>query len=415
METTEPTHTADPHPTAPDPTCADTDAGHVAEGDPRGGPLPVAAPGAYPTLDVPRGADPVRPGPAGAEARGVLRRRLAWFAVLACSPYLLLKLLWVVGIDVGVAHPDELNRARWIAANALTFGMDAIAALIAYGLTRPREVRVRAWLIVLPLWVASGLLVVIMLAVPLSLMGAAVGDAGNPFAGDDFLQPWVYAVVYGGFIVEGAVLLTAFGLYAHERWGALLRVRVRALPDPAGTGAAQRFLGTVAALLLGFAGVLRLAWASGADVGMTGRWIADRNATGRWVDGVQGGLALIGATGLILLVHRLGGTRVRVPLAMAWLGAGSAFGWGGWMGLISAGAAPGSTLAERTSTLLRFVYTAEMITGVLALTIGWFFLTEYANHTRHIAHPAPASHTPDTPDTPSITGEPHSHSTEARP
>ncbi|MEU0938398.1 hypothetical protein [Embleya sp. NPDC005971] len=309
----------------------------------------------------------------------LLRRRLAWAAVLACSPYLVLKLLWVVGIDVGVVHPDELNRAQWAAANALTFGMDAIAAAIAYTLTRPRETRIRAWLITLPLWVASGLLVVIMLAVPLSLLGAAVGDAGNPFAGDDFLRPWVYAIVYGGFIVEGAVLIGAFGLYVRERWGALLRTRVRALPDPAGTRDAQRFLGTAAAVLLGVAGVLRMTWALGSELGMSGRWIADRNATGRWMDGVQGGLALIGAVGLIVLVYRVGGARVRGPLAMAWFGAGSAFGWGGWMGLISAGAAPDSTLAERTSALLHLVYTAEMITGVLALTIGWFFLTECAH------------------------------------
>ncbi|MYS86519.1 hypothetical protein [Embleya scabrispora] len=368
MESREPTH-SDPHSAAPDPTCADTAAPDPAQAGPR--------------ADVPDAA-----------GRGALRRRLAWSAVLACSPYLLLKLLWVVGVDVGVVHPDELNRAQWVAANALTFGMDTIAALIAYTLSRPREARIRAWLITLPLWVASGLLVVIMTAVPLSLLGAAVGSTGNPFAGDDFLRPWVYAVVYGGFIVEGAVLLAAFGLYVHERWGALLRVRVRALPDPAGTRDAQRVLGTAAAVLLGVAGVLRMTWALGSDLGMSERWVADRDATGRWMDGVQGGLALIGAVGLIVLVYRIGGARVRGPLAMAWFGAGSAFGWGGWMGLISAGAAPESTLAERTSSLLHFVYTAEMISGVLALTIGWFFLAEYARHAAIVARPAPTQSQP---------------------
>ncbi|WP_439674592.1 hypothetical protein [Embleya sp. MST-111070] len=307
-----------------------------------------------------------------------LRKRLAWFAVVACSPYLTLKLLWVLGIDVGVVHPDDLDRGRWIAANALTFAMDGIAAWIAYTLARPREVRVRAWLILLPLWVASGLLVVIMVVVPADLLSAAVGLTGNPFSGDDFLRPWVYGVVYGGFIVEGAVLLAAFALYAHERWGALLRTRVRALPDPAGTRDAQRFLGTAAAVLLGFVGVVRLAWGLGADVGVSETWIADRDASGRWMDGVQGGLALVGAVGLLLLVYRVGGARVRGPLAMVWFGAGSAFGWGGWMGLISTGAAPDSRMAERTSRLLHLVYTAEMITGVLVLTIGWFFLSEYA-------------------------------------
>ncbi|MET7303176.1 hypothetical protein [Embleya sp. NPDC005575] len=295
----------------------------------------------------------------------------------------------MVDIDVGVVHPDELNRAQWVTANALTFGMDAIAALIAYTLSRPRETRIRSWSITLPLWVASGLLVVIMSAVPLSLPAAAVGSTGNPFAGDDFLRPWVYAIVYGGFIVEGAVLLGAYGLYVHERWSALLRIRVRALPDPAGTRDAQRFLGTVAAALLGVAGVLRVTWALGSDLGMSGRWVADRNATGRCMDDVPGGLALLGAVGLVVPAYRIGGARVRGPLAMAWFGAGSAFGWGGWMGLISAGAAPESTLAERTSALLHLVYTAEMITGVLALTIGWFFLSEYARHTAIVACRAP--------------------------
>ncbi|GCE00460.1 hypothetical protein [Embleya hyalina] len=331
--------------------------------------------------------------PPPAPPRRDLRKTLAWFALAACSPYLTLKLLWVLGVDVGVVHPDELDRGRWIAANALTFVMDGVAALIAYTLARPREVRVRAWLILLPLWVASGLLVVIMLVVPADLLSAAVGLTGNPFAGDDFLRPWVYGVVYGGFIVEGAVLLAAFALYAHERWGTLLRTRVRALPDPAGTRDAQRFLGTAAAALLGVVGVARLTWGLGADVGMSETWIADRDASARWMDGVQGGLALVGAAGLLLLVYRIGGARVRGPLAMVWFGAGSAFGWGGWMGLISTGAAPESRMAERTSALLHLVYTAEMITGVLVLAIGWFFLSEYAGRT---ALPEPTAPEPAT-------------------
>ncbi|MFI1576894.1 hypothetical protein [Embleya sp. NPDC020630] len=362
---------------------------------------PTAPRSASPTPGSPRQPAtraPAAPAPGSAQPIPAppphnLRKRLAWFAVAACSPYLTLKLLWVLGIDVGVVHPDDLDRGRWVAANAFTFLLDAIAASIAYTLARPREVRVRAWLILLPLWVASGLLVVIMLVVPADLLSAAVGLTGNPFAGDDFLRPWVYGVVYGGFIVEGAVLLAAFTLYAHERWGALLRTRVRALPDPAGTRDAQRFLGTAAAALLGFVGVARLAWGLGADVGMSETWIADRDASGRWMDGVQGGLALVGAVGLLLLVYRIGGARVRGPLAMVWFGAGSAFGWGGWMGLISAGAAPGSRIAERTSALLHLVYTAEMITGVLVLTIGWFFLSEYAGR---ITLPEPTAPEPAT-------------------
>lgn len=306
----------------------------------------------------------------------VWRQRLAWFAVAACAPYLTLKLLWVAGVDVGVVDPGSLNRAQWVAANLLTFVMDGIAAFIAHVLTRPRDNRMRAWLIVLPLWIASGLLSVIMLAVPLSMAGAAVGGGTNPFAGDDFLRPWVFAVVYGGFIVEGLMLLAAFALYAHERWGQLLRTRVRDLPDASGTRDAQRFFGTVAAALLAGAGALRLIWASGSEMGMTDRWVEHRDGIGQWMDLVQGSLCLIAAAGLLMLAYRLGSARIRVPLSMAWFGAGSAFTWGGALGMLGILAAPDSEPAERSSGLLRLVLAAEMAAGILVVTAGWFVLAE---------------------------------------
>ncbi|WP_406287856.1 hypothetical protein [Embleya sp. NBC_00896] len=351
------TNTLDAHTDALDPT------------HPRHRPLPD-----LPDLpDLPESTESSRP------SDPTLRRRLAWLAVIACSPYLTLKLLWIVGIDVGVVDPGELDRAQWVTANVLTFGMDAVAALIAHALTRPREVRARAWLITVPLWVASGLLAVIMLAVPLSLMGVAFTGTGNPFAGDEFLRPWVFAVVYGGFIAEGAVLLGAFGLYAHERWATLLRTRVRALPDPAGTRDVQRFLGTAAAVLLAVTGALRLAWALGADFGMSRQWIADRDAIGQWLDGSLGGLSLAGAAGLLMLVHRVGGPRtlVRTPLVMAWFGTGTAFAWSGLIGVSITTSGPDTTAGRRTSELLRLVYNAELIAGVLALTVGWFVLSEF--------------------------------------
>ncbi|NUU24368.1 MAG: hypothetical protein HOV68_23120, partial [Streptomycetaceae bacterium] len=160
----------------------------------------------------------------------------------------------MVGLDVGVVDPGDINRVQWVVVNLLTFAMDATAALIAHALTRPRPRGGRSWPITLPIWVASGLLSVIMLVVPFTCLGAVVGGQDNPFSGDDFLRGWVYAVVYGGFIVEGAVLLGAFVLYAHERWGGFLRARVRKLPGRA--SAPIRTAATAAATLLAAAGVL---------------------------------------------------------------------------------------------------------------------------------------------------------------
>ncbi|MEV4436224.1 hypothetical protein [Streptomyces sp. NPDC049585] len=310
-------------------------------------------------------------------ARG--RRLLARLAVVACLPYLTLKLLWIAGVDVGVKDLGSLSRGQWIAANAVTFGMDGIAALIAHVLTRPHGRRVRAWLVLFPMWVATGMLVTLMIAVPVGLGVIAATGAPNPATSNTMLRPWVFGVVYGGLIAEGLVLLSAFALYAGERWGRLLRTRVRDLTDPAGTQGMQRVLTALAVGFLVLAGVLRLAWGLGADVGMNAQWIARRNAVGRTGDLVHGLAALAGAAGMSALVfRRWGAVRVRVPLAMAWTGVGVAFGSSGWMDV---GRSPA------TSALLGVGNTADLIAGLLTFCVGCFALTELTSGKDRTATP----------------------------
>ncbi|QTT77446.1 hypothetical protein J7W19_32345 [Streptomyces mobaraensis NBRC 13819 = DSM 40847] len=306
--------------------------------------------------------------PDHSERRARRRRILARLAVVACLPYLVLKLLWVAGADVGVRDLGSLSRAQWIAANAVTFGMDAIAALIAHVLTRPGGRHVRAWPILFPMWVATGMLVALMIALPVGQGVIAATGAENPALSDDMLRPWVFGVVYGGLCAEGLVLLAAFALYADERWGRLLRTRVRDLTDPAGTQGMQRVLTGLALGFLVCSGALRLLWGLGSDLGMNAEWTAHRNAIGRTGDLVHGLGALAGAAGLYALVfRRWGRVRVGVPLAMAWTGVGVAFGSGGWMDV---GRSPD------TSALLGVGNTADLIAGLLALCVGCFALTE---------------------------------------
>ncbi|MBZ4321220.1 hypothetical protein [Streptomyces huiliensis] len=319
------------------------------------------------------------------ERRARRRRLLARFAVVACLPYLSLKLLWIAGADVGVKDLGEVSRGQWIAANAVTFGMDAIAALIAHVLTRPGGRRVRAWLILWPMWVATGMLVTLTVAVPVGMGVITATGAENPATADGMLRPWVFAVVYGGLIAEGLVLLAAFALYADERWGMLLRTRVRELADPAGTQGMQRLLTALALGFLAFSGVLHLAWGLGSNLGMNAEWIARRNAVGRTGDLVHGMAALTGAAGLYALVfRRWGGVRVRVPLAMAWTGVGVVFGASGWMDV---GRSPAA------SALTGVGNTADLIAGLLTLCVGCFALTELtADQDRSASPAAPDAH-----------------------
>jgi hypothetical protein len=93
----------------------------------------------------------------------------------------------VTGIDVGVVDRSGHSTIGWSLANLATFVTDGVAALIAYLLTRPGGPRVRPWLIGFPMWVASGLLSVIMLAAPLNLAAVPFGVT-SPFRADDAVK-----------------------------------------------------------------------------------------------------------------------------------------------------------------------------------------------------------------------------------
>ncbi|AJT63329.1 hypothetical protein T261_1644 [Streptomyces lydicus] len=318
---------------------------------------------------------------------GMDNRRLTLLgrtAIVACAPYLALKLMWVLGSRIGIVDLHGIGQATWVAGNAVTFLMDAIAALVAYTLTRPGGLRAPAWLLVFPLWMATGLLTLLMLNVPGSLLAGLFVDSPNPMTKGDFIQPWVYGVVYGGFIIEGITLLGAFAVYAHQRWGGLLRRPLRELPDT-GTRAVQRILALPAAVLTAGFGVVEILWGTGSTLGVTKADAAARTIVSYTSGCVQGLLSLACALGVLLLLFPrllprrtpLAGLRVRVPLALAWTGSAVAFGWGGCLwatqtvaGVLSAGAPPAQ------GGLPGLVGAAELCTGLVLLCTGAFTLAE---------------------------------------
>ncbi|WP_296605514.1 hypothetical protein [Nocardioides sp.] len=185
----------------------------------------------------------------------VARRRLVVCAatVLACVPYLVLKVAWLTGSPVGIrpgAAGVEMRDERYVVGNLVTVGMELVAIALLLALTFPWGRRLPGWLLAVPVWVAAGLLAPIALGLPAGLVLQAVAG-GAASSTDDGLEGWVYAVVYGGFVLQAVGVLAAFGWHARERWPGWWRTR-RLPASPA----------TVAALVVvvGF-GLLHLAWA----------------------------------------------------------------------------------------------------------------------------------------------------------
>lgn len=264
--------------------------------------------------------------PSPAAPRGpTWRWRLAALGVVvaACLPYLALKALWLSGDPVGWNDLAQAESGVLIVGNAVTVLMEGIAVAVALALTFGWGQRLPVWLVLLPMWVATGLLAPIALGVPAGWLASAA--QGSEVAPSGALAGWVYAVVYGGFTVQAVALLVAFVLYAATRWPDVFRRRVGDMRRGA-TYPFQRVIArgcTVA--VLPYAAMFA-AW--GFSTGLGPHQTIAQTSAQRVALFVVAALALVGLVGMQLLVAqspRVARLPLCVPLAAAWVGAGATF------------------------------------------------------------------------------------------
>lgn len=242
------------------------------------------------------------------------RWTISVLAILGTVPYLTLKVAWLSGSRIGLTDPDFGRSPVMHVANALTLGLDAVAVLMALAFVTHRGRRLRAWLVLLPMWVGTGLLAPILLIVPLQLLvGGSSSGSSSGSGAEDPIAGWVYAMVYGGFMWQGAFLLTGFVLYAAARWG----------PDVTGPGSARPDRAVVNLILT----ALALAATLTAVVAL----LAAPRGDGRLavVDLVATlALLLAGAAGLAMIALRGDRAPGWPAVVLAWLGSGAAAAWG---------------------------------------------------------------------------------------
>ncbi|MDD9381973.1 hypothetical protein M8Z33_36070 [Streptomyces sp. ZAF1911] len=312
--------------------------------------------------------DAARPSASGP---GAGRRVLAAVAVAATVPYLTLKTAWLSGSHVGIPAGSVLLEPRLVltVANAVTVLMDAAVILLVLVLIRPWGKRVPSWLLVIPSFVATGLLTPIVLGFPgqLLLRGMGLGpDEAAPTAAKPFLDDWVFHVVYTGFIVQAIALAGLFVPYARERWGRRWQGPLGTrLPSPTGVVAGA------AAVLAAVVAATHFYWALGGTAGQNASQIAQYSSDTAVGSAVHGICALTAAAGALLLAR--GGTRrAGWPLAVAWTGSAATLCWGMWMlaAFSSGDPAPG----EQTTTASYLIYAGQMITALLATAVLGRFL-----------------------------------------
>ncbi|MBJ6619030.1 hypothetical protein [Streptomyces sp. DHE17-7] len=305
------------------------------------------------------------PVPGGTRTLRLLRAT----AIAACLPYLGLKVAWIAR---NRGFPRERLRRRCVYIRVAMGSPSADSVIGDLLLTRPWGLRVPAWAMALPVWVATGLLAPIMAGFPLQLLTRALGGdtaTSSGAEGEPFLDSWVFGVVYTGFIVQGLALGALFARYARRRWGRLWRGRVRDLPAGV-VRAPYRAVAVVGAVLASFPLAVRLYWLCGGSAGLRD---GERTADVHVLEGMHVAFLAAAAAGTLLLAFRGGrALPVPAPLAANWVCSAATACWGGWM--LLALLLPADDPADRPTTLLTLTYAGQMTVGLLLASVGAHFL-----------------------------------------
>ncbi|MDG4863369.1 hypothetical protein P8605_35040 [Streptomyces sp. T-3] len=307
-------------------------------------------------------------------------KALRALAIAACVPYLSLKLAWIAGSRLGIPEGSSLldHPTAMAAANSATVLMDACVIVLALLLTQPWGQRIKAWLLALPMWVATGLLVPIMTGFPVQLLVRALGGSvktDDPGGGEAaFLHDWVFGVVYTGFIVQGLALGALFVAYARRRWGHLWRGRVWELPGSP-TRPAQQAVAVAAAVFALLPLGVHLLWATGSTAGLSPGRARERTSDFYVLETLDVAFVALAVAGVLMVAFRIGRPLpVKVPLAMAWVGSAVLACWGGWLNIASLTGV--DDLADRPTPLMNLTYSGQMIVGILVAALGAYFLAE---------------------------------------
>lgn len=297
-------------------------------------------------------------------------------AILACLPYLALKIIWIAGGEIGIPadsellDPDQAGLLRIV--NGFTVLMDSVVIGLALILTRPWGHKVPAWLLAGPVWIATGLLGPIVVGFPLQLIGSLIAGDSAELSSENFLEPWVFTVVYGGFILQAFALGTLFVLYAVKRWGGLAAGRVSDLmPTP--SLPALRITAVAAAVLALIPLTMESLWASGSVAGLSDSMAEDRGRDQLLAQAANIPFTVAAAAGILILAFRLGRLPLRAVLALTWIGSSAMAAWGAWMLLTSLAA---TAVNDQATPVMSAVYAAQLLVGMLIGVAGMHFLAD---------------------------------------
>ena len=265
------------------------------------------------------GKRPATPG--GHRTR--LRLVAAYGAAVAMTPYLFIKVSWVLGALLGLLPRGAgFSLSGWVALNTATILMSATGIALALALARPWGMRIPARPLLAAAWIGAGLVVSFL---PFLAVSPFLGHEGPEPSGDPAAMPgWEAALVQASVTGLGVGLAIALPLYLRERRPAAFHGRL-------GDAAARprRLVARSAVILAAATGLLSLSWTLGSPLGLSHP--ETRDANWHLLTGGTAVWALAGAWATWALANRRpSALPTWVAVTIAWVSSGMLFAWSAW-------------------------------------------------------------------------------------
>jgi hypothetical protein len=256
-----------------------------------------------------------------------LRTVAAYGGAVLMTPYLLIKIFWVVGAVLGIVTPsDGMSLTGWLTLNLATIVMAAAGIALALALAEFRGFRLPAFVVLAFAWISCGFLVPMLpfLAVSSALAGHSTGQSAETTS--TAAPGWEMILIQLSFAGLGLGLAIALPLYLLNRWPRALLGRLNE------TAGSPRRPGGVATVAMGAAaavGAVQCYWAAGGRFGLAHPdsrelgWHLLISNSAFW--------ALLGAASVWTLTqYRSRRLPLWIPMTLTWMTSGFLVAWSAW-------------------------------------------------------------------------------------
>ncbi|ACX65620.1 hypothetical protein [Paenibacillus sp. Y412MC10] len=248
-----------------------------------------------------------------------MRRICGYGAAISVLPYLLIKIAWTLGFFIPT---EQMGDVSWRAINAATVVLAMIGILLALAFSMPWGERLPAWLVAIPIWMGTGLLVPMLLLAP--VLGPAAMTRDKEAGAADV---WVYEqfFVMISLVGVGICLPLALAGYARTRWPEAFGTFFDYRDLPGNTLKLQQTLAKFVGVGCILLGTIKVFWAVGGTFGIDPARVDERDVWWHLLTFSTGAWSFAGAWGARVLTSDNGSRRFLPPMATVWISSGMLF------------------------------------------------------------------------------------------